>query len=148
MTTPAPAAELLIVEDNPSDLELTLRVLKKNNIANPVQVAKDGDEALDYLFCTGCFASRNPAQAPKVIFLDLKLPKVDGMEVLRRIKSDERTRAIPVVMLTSSQQERDVIESYRLGVNSYIVKPVDFSKFADSIAQLGAYWLSLNQPHR
>ena len=146
MMTLAPAAELLIVEDNPNDLELTLRALQKHNIANPIHVAKDGDEALEYLFCEGRYASRHPAQAPRVIFLDLKLPKVDGMEVLRRIKSDERTRAIPVVMLTSSQQERDVIESYRLGVNSYIVKPVDFEQFTEAVRQLGFYWLLLNQP--
>jgi len=141
------AAELLIVEDNPNDLELTLRVLRKSKVARTIQIVKDGAEALDYLFGRGHFVQDTPA-LPKVIFLDLKLPKVDGMEVLRQIKAQERTRAIPVVMLTSSQQERDVAESYRLGVNSYIVKPVDFSKFADSIAQLGTYWLSLNHPYR
>jgi CheY-like chemotaxis protein len=145
--TPTEAADLLIVEDNPNDLELTLRVLKKSKAARAIQIVKDGAEALDYLFGRGRFA-RDLPPLPKVIFLDLKLPKVDGMEVLRQIKAHERTRAIPVVMLTSSQQERDVVESYRLGVNSYIVKPVDFSKFADSIVQLGSYWLRLNQPYR
>jgi two-component system response regulator len=141
------SAELLIVEDNPNDLELTLRALKKNRVSNAILTLKDGAEALDYLFCLGRYASCT-APLPKVIFLDLKLPKVDGMEVLRQIRSHDRTRTIPVVMLTSSQQDRDVAESYRLGVNSYIVKPVDFSKFATAITQLGSYWLSLNYPNR
>jgi CheY-like chemotaxis protein len=141
-------ADLLIAEDNPDDLELTLRALKKNKVVNNIQTVKDGAEALDYLFYRGRFSNRQAAQMPKVIFLDLKLPKVDGIEVLRQIKTNERTRAIPVVMLTSSQLEQDVIESYRLGVNSYIVKPVDFSKFAESITQIGLYWLSLNQSRR
>ena len=141
------AAELLIVEDNPNDLELTLRVLRKGKVARTIQIVKDGAEALDYLFGRGQFAKDIPA-LPKVIFLDMKLPKVDGLEVLRQIKTHDRTRAIPVIMLTSSQQEQDVTESYRLGVNSYIVKPVDYSKFADSIVQLGTYWLSLNHPYR
>jgi len=145
--TLAESVDLLIVEDNPNDLELTLRALRKNKVSITIQTVKDGAEALDYLFSRGHFASRTH-QMPRVIFLDLKLPKVDGMEVLHQIKANERTRSIPVVMLTSSQQDRDVIESYRLGVNSYIVKPVDFSKFADSIAQLGLYWIGLNHPNR
>jgi len=139
--------DLLIVEDNPNDLELTLRALRKKSVVSGIVTVKDGAEALDYLFYRGRFAKR-PQCTPKVIFLDLKLPKVDGMEVLRQIRSNDRTRTIPVVMLTSSQQERDVMESYRLGVNSYIVKPVDFEKFAESIAQIGLYWLGLNHPNR
>jgi CheY-like chemotaxis protein len=141
------SVDLLIVEDNPDDLELTLRALRKSKVKISIQTVKDGAEALDYLLGRGPYARHTP-QLPKVIVLDLKLPKVDGMEVLRQIKTSERTRAIPVVMLTSSQQDRDVIESYRLGVNSYVVKPVDFSQFAESIAQLGYYWLGLNHPNR
>ncbi len=130
--------EILLVEDNPADVELTLRALRKNNLANRVHVARDGEQALEYIFGTG--------DAPKLVILDLKLPKVDGLEVLRRIKADERTRVIPVVVMTSSQEERDVVESYRLGVNSYIVKPVDFNKFIHSVIDLGLYWLVLNKP--
>jgi len=132
--------EILIVEDNPNDLELALHALKNNNIANPIHVARDGAEALDYIFDPGA------GMKPKVILLDLKLPKVDGLEVLKRIKSDPRTRMIPVVVLTSSREERDIIESYRLGVNSYITKPVDFEQFTEVVRQLGMYWLLLNQP--
>lgn len=138
--------EILMVEDNPSDVELTLRALKKHNLANRIHVVKDGEEALQYIFATDQYADRNVNSVPKVILLDLKLPKVDGLEVLRRLKGDERTRVIPVVVLTSSREERDVVESYRLGVNSYIVKPVDFDKFVESVAELGLYWLLLNQP--
>jgi two-component system response regulator len=138
--------EILLVEDNPNDVELTLHALKKNNLTNSIHVVRDGAEALEYLFASGAYAGRDVNQAPKVILLDLKLPKVDGMEVLQRIKSDERTRSIPVVVLTSSREERDIVESYRLGVNSYITKPVDFEQFTEAVRQLGLYWLLLNQP--
>lgn len=138
--------EILLVEDNPNDVELTLRALKKNNLANRVVVVGDGEEALDFILARGQYADREITNGPKVVLLDLKLPKVDGLEVLRAVKADERTRMIPVVMLTSSREERDIIESYRLGVNSYIVKPVDFEKFLDSVRDLGLYWLLLNQP--
>lgn len=137
--------EILLVEDNPNDEELTLYALRKNNIANHIQVVHDGAEALEYLFCTGAFAHRRMDDAPKVILLDLKLPKVDGMEVLESIKADERTRTLPVVVLTSSQEERDIVESYQLGVNSYIVKPVDFEQFVEAVRRLGLYWMLLNQ---
>ncbi len=140
--------EILLVEDNPNDVELTLRALKKHNLANRVHVAKDGAEALDFIFATGAYSRRDIDHRPKVVLLDLKLPKVDGLEVLARIKSDERTRAIPVVVLTSSREEKDIVESYRMGVNSYIVKPVDFEKFVQAVSELGLYWLLLNQlPH-
>jgi len=138
--------EILLVEDNPRDVELTLRALKKHNLANKVHVVKDGAEALDFIFATGIYAERNINDQPKVILLDLKLPKVDGMEVLRRIRADERTKCIPVVVLTSSQEERDIVESYKLGVNSYIVKPVNFAKFLETAEELGLYWLLLNKP--
>ena len=137
--------EILLVEDNPNDEELTLYALKKNNISNHIQVVRDGAEALEYLFCTGVYAHRQINDPPKVVLLDLKLPKVDGLEVLERIKADDRTRTIPVVMLTSSQEERDIVESYQLGVNSYIVKPVDFEQFIEAVRQLGLYWMLLNQ---
>lgn len=138
--------EILLVEDNPRDGELALRALKKRNLANHLVWVKDGAEALDYLF--GPSTEGQPAinHVPKVILLDLKLPKVDGLEVLRRLKGDQRTRHIPVVVLTSSREEQDVVESYRLGVNSYIVKPVEFENFSEAVAQLGLYWLLLNQP--
>lgn len=144
MADPAPPVEILLVEDNPQDAELTLRALRKNNLANHVHHVKDGVEALDFLFATGPYAGRPLDPLPKVILLDLKLPKVDGLDVLRRIKADERTRSTPVVVLTSSKEERDMIESYRLGVNSYIVKPVEFEKFMESVKQLGLYWMLLN----
>jgi len=137
--------EILLVEDNPNDVELTLHALKKNNIANKIHVVRDGAEALEFLFGSGVYVGRDLNHPPKVILLDLKLPKVDGMEVLKRIKSDERTRPIPVVVLTSSREERDIVESYRLGVNSYITKPVDFEQFTEAVRQLGLYWLLLNQ---
>ena len=140
------AVEILLVEDNPQDLELALRAFEKAKISNPVEIARDGAEALDYIFCTGAHAGRKITDAPKVILLDLKLPKIDGLEVLRRIKGDPRTRIIPVVMLTSSQEQSDVIESYHLGVNSYIVKPVNFEQFTEAVRHLGLYWLLLNQP--
>jgi CheY-like chemotaxis protein len=137
--------EILLVEDNPNDVELTIRALEKQNMSKKVFVAKDGAEALDFLFATGPFAARSVRSRPKVILLDLKLPKVDGIEVLRRIKADDRTRHMPVVMLTSSQEERDVVDTYKLGVNSYIVKPVDFGNFVVAISKLGLYWSSLNK---
>jgi CheY-like chemotaxis protein len=137
--------EILLVEDNPQDLELALRSLRKANLANYIQIARDGAEALEFIFCEGQFAHRNIENGPKVILLDLKLPKVDGLEVLQRIKSDPRTRTTPVVVLTSSKEQRDVIESYKLGVNSYIVKPVNFETFAKAVQELGMYWVLLNQ---
>jgi two-component system, response regulator len=138
--------EILLVEDSPQDLELAQRALRKANLTNHIQVARDGAEALDFIFCEGAFSTRKIEDPPKVILLDLKLPKVDGLEVLRRIKDDERTRMIPVVVLTSSKEQSDVVESYRLGVNSYIVKPVNFESFARAVQELGMYWLLLNQP--
>ena len=137
--------EILLVEDNPSDVELTLHVLRKHNLANRIHVVGDGAEALDFLFCRGAYQSRDAGLAPKVILLDLKLPKVDGLEVLRQLRSDERTRFLPVVIMTSSRQEHDLVESYKLGVNSYIVKPVEFDQFSESVRQIGFYWLLLNQ---
>jgi CheY-like chemotaxis protein len=137
--------EILLVEDNPQDLELAQRALAKAHLTNHIEVARDGAEALDFIFCEGAHAGRKLENKPKVILLDLKLPKVDGLEVLKRIKSDERTRAIPVVMLTSSREQSDLVESYRLGVNSYIVKPVNFESFAQAVQNLGMYWLLLNQ---
>lgn len=145
MTDPN-AIELLLVEDNPQDLELALRALRKAKLVNRVHVARDGAEALDFIFCEGPHASRRMADGPSVILLDLKLPKVDGLEVLRRVKSDPRTKVIPVVVLTSSKEQRDVVESYQLGVNSYIVKPVNFERFSSAVGDLGLYWLLLNQP--
>lgn len=137
--------EILLVEDNASDAELTLRALKKHRLVNQIQVVTDGEEALDFIFGRGSFTDRKDERPPKLILLDLKLPKVDGLEVLRIIKSDPKTKTIPVVVLTSSSEENDIIESYKLGVNSYIVKPVDFDKFMESIDHLGFYWLLLNQ---
>jgi two-component system, response regulator len=138
-------AEILLVEDNPNDVELALRALKKQNLDSKVFVVRDGAEALDFIFAAGNYASRNIDARPKVVLLDLKLPKVDGIEVLRKVKANERTRNIPIVMLTSSQEERDVAESYRLGVNSYIVKPVDFNRFVHAVGELGIYWNLLNR---
>ena len=140
--------DILLVEDNPKDLELTLYALEKHHLANRIEVARDGVEALDVLFCTGPHAHRTIHNSPKVVLLDLKLPRVGGLEVLRRLKADPRTRAIPVVMLTSSHEERDIMESYQLGVNSYIVKPVDFEQFTTAVQHLGFYWALLNQPPR
>jgi CheY-like chemotaxis protein len=137
--------EILLVEDNPNDVELTLRALRKLSITERVFVVKDGAEALDFLFASGAYKERKVETRPKVVLLDLKLPKVDGIEVLRRVKADARTRVIPVVMLTSSQEERDVAESYAIGVNSYIVKPVDFSQFVHAVSELGVYWSVLNK---
>lgn len=140
------AVEILLVEDNPRDAELTLRAFKKNNLTNKIFVVKDGKKALDFIFSTGSYAHRKAEEKPKMILLDLKLPKIDGLEVLRKIKSDEQTKVIPVIVLTSSEEESDIVESYKLGVNSYIVKPVDFDKFVKSVSQLGLYWLVLNKP--
>ena len=136
---------ILLVEDNPDDVALTLRALKKNNILNQVVVAEDGAKALEYLFGTGEFAGRNVESLPAVVLLDLKLPKVDGLEVLRRLRAHERTKLLPVVILTSSKEEQDVIAGYELGANSYIRKPVDFDRFLGAARQLGMYWLMLNE---
>jgi len=138
--------EVLLVEDNPNDVELTLRALDRHRLANNVLVVRDGAEALDFVFAEGSYRGRKIENGPKVILLDLKLPKVDGLEVLRRIKADERTAAQPVVVLTSSQEEKDIVRSYQLGVNSYIVKPVNFDKFVEAVSELGLYWLLLNKP--
>jgi len=138
--------EILLVEDNATEAELAMRTLKKNNLANNLIWVKDGAEALDFLFARGEYAGRSDCAPPRVVLLDLRLPKVDGMEVLRVIKDDARTRAIPVVVLTSSQEDRDVAESYKLGVNSYISKPVEFDAFAKTVAELGMYWLLYNHP--
>jgi two-component system response regulator len=140
------SVDILMVEDNANDEALTLHALAKYHLTNRIQVVRDGQEALEYVFCTGRYATRDIKDQPHVILLDIKLPFVDGLEVLRRIKQDPRTRTIPVVMLTSSREERDLIESYRLGVNSYIVKPVDFDQFKESARTLGMYWLLLNKP--
>ena len=140
------SVDILMVEDNADDEALTLHELRKYHLTNRIQVVRDGQEALEYVFCTGRYATRDIKDQPHVILLDIKLPFVDGLEVLRRIKQDQRTRTIPVVMLTSSREERDLIESYRLGVNSYIVKPVDFDQFKESARTLGMYWLLLNKP--
>jgi two-component system, response regulator len=139
---------ILLVEDNPDDEALTLRAFQKNNIGNPVVVARDGVEALDYLFATGPHQGRDTADLPQVMLLDLKLPRIDGLEVLRRVREDERTRLLPVVILTSSKEERDLIEGYRHGCNSYVRKPVNFDEFLEAARQLGLYWLLLNESPR
>jgi len=143
---PKDAVEILVVEDDPADLELTLYALDSERISNRIQVARDGEQALDFLFCRERFSRRDPTCQPKLILLDLKLPKVAGLDVLRQIKADAQTKALPVVILTSSKQEQDLATSYQSGVNSYIQKPVDFDQFREAIRQLGSYWLSLNQP--
>ncbi|MBI5354072.1 MAG: response regulator [Chloroflexi bacterium] len=140
------SVEILLIEDNSNDVELTLHALKKNKLSNPIQVVRDGEEALEFLFGEGNFKERDVNLQPRVILLDLKLPKIDGLEVLKRIKTDPRTRMIPVVVLTSSREERDIIESYKLGVNSYIRKPVDFEQFTEAVRTIGLYWLLLNEP--
>jgi CheY-like chemotaxis protein len=145
MNTPD-QTEILLVEDSQDDLDMTLRALRKANMANHIQIARDGAEALEFIFCEGAHAGRKNENIPKLILLDLKLPKIDGMEVLKRIKGDPRTKMIPVVVLTSSKEQKDVIESYDFGGNSYIVKPVDFESFAATVKNLGMYWLLLNQP--
>ena len=137
--------EILLIEDNPNDIELTLYALKKYRVAERVDIVRDGVEALEYLFCTGMYTHRQTEDVPKLILLDLKLPKMDGLEVLRHIKANTRTQSIPVIALTSSREEADVRESYRLGVNSYIVKPIDFESFTELIRRLGTYWLIHNQ---
>ena len=143
MNTPL---EILLVEDNPNDAELAIRALKKRHLANHLVHVSDGQEALDFLFGSGAYEGRDVLHQPKVLLLDLKLPKVSGIEVLRRIREDDRTKLLPVVVLTSSHEDRDVIESYALGANSYIVKPVDFENFSEAVSNLGLYWLLLNEP--
>jgi two-component system response regulator len=138
--------ELMLVEDNPQDLELALLALRRANPALRIHVARDGAEALEFIFCEGPYSSRLITDTPKVILLDLKLPKVDGLDVLKRIKGDRRTSSIPVVVLTSSSEQRDMVESYKLGVNSYIVKPVNFERYTEAVRDLGLYWMLLNQP--
>jgi len=137
---------ILLVEDNPDDVALTLRALEKHNIKNKVTVARDGAEALDYLFATGAYSDRDTSVMPAVIILDLKLPKVDGLTVLERMRADERTKLVPVVILTSSKEEQDMIKGYKLGANSYVRKPVDFAQFIEAARQLGLYWLVINEP--
>jgi len=139
-------SEILLVEDNPTDAELTIRALKKQNLANKLVWVKDGKQALDFVFGTGAFAERDVMLPPRIILLDLRLPKVDGLEVLQKIKADERTRLIPVVVLSSSTQDKDIVESYRLGVNSYVSKPVQFEEFIKTVSELGLYWLLINKP--
>ncbi|MEJ2692851.1 MAG: response regulator [Candidatus Thiodiazotropha sp.] len=138
--------EILLVEDNPTDAELCIRALQKHNLANSLMWVKDGAEALDFIFATGTYSQRSVATPPKVILLDLRLPKIGGMEVLRKVKADERTRAIPIVVLTSSREDCDVAESYNSGVNSYISKPVEFDAFVNTVSELGMYWLLMNYP--
>ena len=137
--------EILYIEDNPNDIELTLRALKKRNLANKIFTIGDGEEALEYIFCTGRYAERDKTKNPKVIILDLKLPKVGGLEILKRLKSDEHTKTIPVVVLTSSREENDMVASYNYGVNSYVVKPINFDSFTEAVATLGLYWLLINE---
>jgi CheY-like chemotaxis protein len=137
--------DILLVEDNKDDVELTLHALRKEKLANNIQVVSDGEEALDFIFCRGTFHDR-PNQCPKLVLLDLKLPKVDGLEVLRQLKADPQTKAVPVVILTSSKEERDLVSGYNLGANSYIQKPVDFDQFRDTVKRVGLYWLVVNQP--
>jgi two-component system response regulator len=144
--TDTEAVDILLVEDNPQDAELTTRALKKNNLANRLITVEDGAEALDFIFCRGKYATRNNGQSPKVVLLDLKLPKVSGLEVLRALKQDEKTRSIPVVIVTSSREDPDIKTAYALGANSYVVKPVEFDAFAESVSSLGLYWLLVNQP--
>jgi CheY-like chemotaxis protein len=138
--------EILLVEYNPTDAELTTRALKRKNLVNKLLWVKNGAEALDFLFATGDYSGRNPDDVPKLILLDLRMPKVDGMQVLHRIKEDENTKKIPVVILTSSREDRDIVESYELGVNSYVSKPVEFEEFIDAVSTLGLYWMLINKP--
>jgi two-component system response regulator len=137
---------ILLVEDNPDDVELTMRAFRKNKIANNMMVARDGVEALDYLFCRGAYASRNIKDIPRLILLDLKMPKLDGLQVLERLRADEYTKLIPVVILTSSKEEQDLISGYKSGANSYVRKPVDFNQFVEAVRQIGLYWLLINEP--
>ncbi len=140
------AVDILLVEDNPEDAELTLRSLKKQHLANRIIAVEDGAEALDFLFCRGKFSARDICKTPKVVLLDLKLPKINGLEVLRVLKQDERTRSVPVVVVTSSREDPDIAAAYELGANSYVVKPVNFDDFSDAVCKLGLYWLLVNQP--
>jgi len=142
----AQEVEILLVDDNASDVELTVRALRRHKLANSIHIAEDGQQALDFVFCRGAYSGRTFATPPKVIFLDLKMPKVDGIDVLRAIRGDARTKAIPVVILTSSKEQRDIVEGYKLGVNAYIQKPVDFEEFRRVIEQVGMFWLVVNQP--
>jgi two-component system response regulator len=137
---------ILLVEDNPDDVELTLRALKQYNVKNQINVVRDGAEALDYLFATGAYSNRDTNTMPSVVLLDLKLPKVDGLEVLQRMRADERTKLVPVVILTSSKEEQDMVNGYKFGANSYVRKPVDFTQFIEAARQLGLYWLVINEP--
>lgn len=143
---PQDGVEILLVEDNPDDVELAVHALRRENLANHIEVARDGEEALDFLFCRGRHANRNFATPPRLVLLDLKLPKVDGLDVLKEVKSDPRTKAIPVVIITSSREEQDLVTSYKLGVNAYIQKPVDFGQFREMVKQLGLFWMVVNQP--
>lgn len=138
--------EILLVEDNADDLELTLHALRRENLANHIEIARDGEEALDFIFCRGRYSNRSFDHPPRLVLLDLKLPKVDGLEVLKAMKSDPRTKAIPVVILTASREEKDLVNGYQLGVNAYIQKPVDFDQFRAIVKQLGMFWLVVNQP--
>ena len=138
--------EILLVEDNPTDAELTIRALKRKNLTNKLVWVKDGAEALEFLFATGSYSERSVEGLPKLILLNLRMPKVDGLEVLQRIKADERTKKIPVVVLTSSKEDKDIVESYKLGVNSYVSKPVEFDEFTQAVSTLGLYWMLLNKP--
>jgi len=142
------AIEILLVEDSPADAEMTLRALRRNNLANRVHWVKDGEEALEYMFRTGGYAERSLESVPKLVMLDIKMPKVDGIEVLRRLKSEPATRTVPVVIMTSSNEERDVMETYKLGANSYIVKPVEFDSFLETVAKIGLYWVLTNRAPR
>ncbi len=146
MENPSAAVDVLLVEDNPQDAELTVRALRKQHLANHIYTVEDGVEALDFLFCRGKYRHRNMDNPPRVLFLDLKLPKIDGLEVLKAVKQDERTRHIPVVVVTSSREDPDVKAAYELGVNSYVVKPVSFKGFAEAMSRVGLYWLLVNQP--
>ena len=143
---PSEQIEILLVEDDPNDQKLALHALREEHLANKVQIARDGEEALDFLLCRGAFENRNPSDHPRLVLLDLKLPKVCGLDVLNRIRENPSTKTLPVVILTSSKQEEDLIRSYRLGVNSYIQKPVDFDRFREVVKQLGYYWLMVNHP--
>ena len=146
MTEPLQQVEILLVEDSPHDAEMTMRALRRHNLVSKLHWVKDGAEALDYMFCAGSYAQRDPGTTtPKLIMLDIKMPKVDGIEVLRRLKADAATRSVPVVVMTSSNEERDVVETYRLGVNSYIVKPVEFEVFLETVAKIGLYWMLTNR---
>lgn len=138
--------DILLVEDNPDDVELAMRAFRKNKIANKVVVARDGAEALDYLFCRGVFAERKSKEVPRLILLDLKLPKIDGLQVLEKIRSSDATRLTPVVILTSSKEEQDLLQSYRNGANSYVRKPIDFNAFTEAVRNIGLYWLLINEP--